>query len=53
MAYDPMIYTVPIEDQWVRTGQDEMDPPVVRVAPGRLKKVRRKGVLMSQEIHIA
>jgi hypothetical protein len=53
MAYDPMIYTVPSEDQWVRTGQDEMDPPVVRVTTGRLKKVMRKGVLMSQEIHIA
>jgi hypothetical protein len=43
MAYDPMIYPVPSEDQWVRTGQDEVDPPVVRAAPGRPKKVRRRG----------
>jgi hypothetical protein len=53
MAYDLMIYTVPSEDQWVRTCQDEIDPLVVRAAPGKPKKVRRKGVLMSQEIHIA
>jgi len=33
-AYDPMIYLVLSEDQWVRIGQDEV---------GRAKKVRRKG----------
>jgi hypothetical protein len=46
MAYDPMIYPVPSDDQWVRTDQDEVDPPVVRAAPGRPNKVRRR-VLMS------
>jgi hypothetical protein len=42
-AYDPMIYPVPSEDQWVRTGQDEVDPPIIRPTPGRLKKNRRRG----------
>jgi len=42
-AYDPMIYLVPSEDQWVRTGQDELDPPTVRPTPGKPKKVRRRG----------
>jgi hypothetical protein len=39
-----MIYPVPSEDQWVRTGQDEVDPPTIRPTPGRLKKVRRRGL---------
>jgi hypothetical protein len=43
MAYDPMIYPVPSEDQWVRTRQDEVDPLVVRAALGRPKKLRRRG----------
>jgi hypothetical protein len=43
MAYEPMIYPMPSEDQWVRTGQDEVDPPVVRAAPSMPKKVRRRG----------
>jgi hypothetical protein len=43
MAYDPMIYPVPSEDQWVRTGQDEVHPPVIRATPGRPKKLRRRG----------
>jgi hypothetical protein len=43
MAYDPMIYPMPSKDQWVRTGQDEVDPPVVRATLGRPKKVRRRG----------
>jgi hypothetical protein len=38
-----MIYLVPSEDQWLRTGQDEVDPPTVRATPGRPKKVRRRG----------
>jgi hypothetical protein len=42
-AYDPMIYPVPSEDQWVRTSQDEVDPPTVRATSGRPKKVRRRG----------
>jgi len=42
-AYDPMIYPVPSEDKWVRTGKDEVDPPTVRATPGRSTKVRRRG----------
>lgn len=42
-AYNPMIYPVPSEDQWVRTGQDEVDPPIIRPTPGRPKKIRRRG----------
>jgi len=42
-AYNPMIYPMPSKDQWVRTGQDEVDPPVVRATPRRLKKVWRRG----------
>jgi len=34
---------VPSEDQLVRTGQDDVDPPVVRAAPGMPKKLRRRG----------
>jgi hypothetical protein len=41
-AYDLMIYPMLSEDQWVRTGQDELDLPVVRVAPSRPKKVRKR-----------
>jgi len=41
-AYDPMIYPIPSEDLWVRTGQDEVDP-FVRATPGKPKKVRRRG----------
>jgi hypothetical protein len=42
-AYDPMIYLVPSEDQWVKTGQDEVDPPIIRSTPRRPKKIRRRG----------
>jgi hypothetical protein len=42
-AYDPMIYPMPSEDQWVRTGQNEVDPPIIRPTPGRPKKIRRRG----------
>jgi hypothetical protein len=38
-----MIYPVPSEDQWVRTGQDEVDPPIVKPTAGRPKKIRRRG----------
>jgi hypothetical protein len=34
---------VPSKDQWVRTDQDEVDPPILRATPGRPKKVRRRG----------
>jgi len=42
-AYNPIIYLVPSEDQWIRTGKDEVDPYIIRPTPGRPKKVRRKG----------
>lgn len=43
-AYNSMIYPMPSEDQWVRTRQDKVDRPIVRVASGRPKRVRRKGL---------
>ncbi|XP_062147322.1 uncharacterized protein LOC133855045 [Alnus glutinosa] len=46
-----MIYPMPSEDQWVRTGQDEVDPPVVRAAPGRPKKLRRRGLDEPRNLH--
>jgi hypothetical protein len=38
-----MIYPVPSKDQWVRTEQDEVDLRIIRAAPGRSKKLRRRG----------
>lgn len=42
-AYDPMIYPMPSEEQWVRTNEDKVEPPVYRPAVGRPKKLRRRG----------
>jgi hypothetical protein len=36
-----MIFPIPSEDQWVKTRQDEVNPPIYRAALGRHKKLRR------------
>jgi hypothetical protein len=38
-----MIYPVPSKDQWVRTDQDEMHPPIVGPTPRRTRKIRIRG----------
>jgi hypothetical protein len=42
-AYDPMIFSIPSQDQWVRSNQDAIEPLDYRVAPGKPKKIRRMG----------
>jgi hypothetical protein len=42
-AYDLMIFPIPSEEQWVRTNQDVVDPPFVKAALGRPKKLRSRG----------
>jgi hypothetical protein len=42
-AYDPMIFPMSSQDQWVRTNQDVIEPPDYRVAPDRPKKIKRRG----------
>jgi hypothetical protein len=54
-AYDPMIYPVPSDDQWVRTSQNEVDPPSHLLLNLHQAGRRRlgEGVRTSQEIHTA
>jgi hypothetical protein len=42
-AYDPMIFLMPSQDQWVKTNQNAIKPLDYRAAPGRPKKTRRRG----------
>jgi len=37
-AYEPIIYPMPIQEQWIPTQHDKLEPPVSRVAPGRPKR---------------
>ncbi|XP_059463443.1 uncharacterized protein LOC132192169 [Corylus avellana] len=43
-CYDYIIYPVPSEEQWPRSGQPNIEPPKSRVTPGRPKKLRNIGV---------
>jgi hypothetical protein len=43
-TYQPIIYPVPSQDQWPRSNQPAIEPPKSRVAPGRPRKVRIRGV---------
>jgi hypothetical protein len=43
-AYEPVIYPMPSQEQWIPTQHDKLEPPVSRVAPGRTKKVRKRQV---------
>ena len=42
-AYDPMIFPMPSQDQWVRTNQDAIEPPDYIATLGKPKKIRRRG----------
>jgi hypothetical protein len=41
-AYAPIIYPMPSEEQWVKTSNDKLKPPVARVTPRRPKKLRKR-----------
>jgi hypothetical protein len=43
-AYEPVIYPMPSQEQWIPTQHDKLEPPVSRVALGRPKKVRKRQV---------
>ena len=43
-TYQPIIYHMPSQDQWPRSNQLIIEPPKSRVAPGRPRKVRIRGV---------
>jgi hypothetical protein len=43
-TYQPMIYSVPSEDQWPRSDQPIIEPPKSRATPGRPRKIRFRGV---------
>jgi hypothetical protein len=42
-AYAPIIYSVPSDEQWVRTNQPKIEPRKSRATTGRPKKVRNRG----------
>lgn len=48
-AYEPIIYPMPSEEQWIKTQHEELEPPVARVTPGRPKKLRKMGVNESRD----
>jgi hypothetical protein len=43
-AYEPIIYPMPSEEQWVTTQHNMLEPPVLRAAPSKPKKLRKMGV---------
>jgi len=42
-AYDLILYLMPDEEQWTKTNNEHVDPPVVRIQPGRPRVVRTRG----------
>lgn len=44
LSYEPIIHPMPSEDQWIPTMYDPVEPPNVRVQPGRPKKLRIRQV---------
>ena len=40
---------MPSEEQWIKTSHDCLEPPTSRVTPGRLKRLRRRGVGESRD----
>jgi hypothetical protein len=48
-AYAPIIYPMPSEEQWIKTSHDRLEPPTYRVTPGRLKRLRKRGVGESRD----
>jgi hypothetical protein len=41
-AYEPIVYPMPGEEQWTKTNCEHIDPPVVRIQPGRPRVVRTR-----------
>ncbi|XP_059434802.1 uncharacterized protein LOC132167790 [Corylus avellana] len=41
-AYAPIIYPMPSEEQWIKTRHDHLEPPTIRVAPERPKRLRKR-----------
>lgn len=41
-AYDPIVYPMLDEEQWIKTNNEHVDPPVVRIQPGRPRVVRTR-----------
>jgi hypothetical protein len=41
-AYEPVIYPMPSEEQWIKTQHDMLEPPMARATPGKPKKLRKK-----------
>jgi hypothetical protein len=41
-AYAPIIYPIPSEEQWIRTYHSVLEPPRLRVTPGRPRKARTR-----------
>jgi hypothetical protein len=41
-AYEPIVYPMPGEEQWTKTNCEYVDPPVVRIQPGRPRVVRTR-----------
>lgn len=48
-AYEGVIMPIPDQTNWVNSESEPVDPPNIRVAPGRPKKVRRKAPL--EDLH--
>ena len=44
-AYAPIIYSMPSKEQWIQTNHGHLEPLRSRVAPGRPKRLRRRGVV--------
>ena len=43
-TYQPIIYLVPSEEQWPMSNQPIIEPPKLRVAPGRPRNIRFRRV---------
>jgi hypothetical protein len=40
---EPIVYSIPREDQWTKTNCEHIDPPMARIQPGRPRRVRTRG----------
>jgi hypothetical protein len=49
-AYAPMIYSVPSEEQWIRTNHYVLEPPRLRVTPSRPWKARTRAPDESKDL---
>jgi hypothetical protein len=42
-AYNAIVYHMPGEDQWIKTNCDHVNPPMIRIQPGRPRRLRTRG----------